>query len=237
MRRPTAFGLSIAATAAIILSPDVLPDLPRFDSTRATGPSTGEVESSAATISTDRIETLPRVLDAAVAGLLEQHHIVGAAIAVVHGDRLIWLRGYGKPALDSHHDLDPERTVFRIGSVTKIFTAAAALHLAERGLLDLDHDIREYLPDVPIRFPTTTRELLTHTAGFDEKFAGGYTESAAYLQPLADHVRGYARQIKPPGGAYTYSNTNYSVAGLVVERRSGVPFEATWRNTSSNPSA
>ena len=225
MRGWAAFGLSIAATAAIALSPDILPDLPRFDSTRASDSSKGETEAGVAAIPADRIEVLPGVLDAAIPGLLEQHRIVGAAIAVVQGDRLIALRGYGKPTLESDHDLDPERTVFRIGSVTKIFTATAALHLAERGLLDLDHDIREYLPGVPIRFATTTRQLLTHTAGFDEKFAGGYTESARYLQPLADHVRRYARQIKPPGGAYTYSNTNYSVAGLVVERRSGVPYE------------
>jgi CubicO group peptidase (beta-lactamase class C family) len=240
MRGRTAFGLSIAASAAIILSPEVVPDLPRFDSTRASEPPEGhpavlargetraialEGDSSTTRIPAARIETLPQVVDAAVPGLLEQHHIVGAAIAVVHDDRVLLLRGYGKPRLDSQHDVDPARTVFRIGSVTKIFTAAAALGLAERGLLDLDHDVRDYLPDVPIRYRTTTRQLLTHTAGFDEKLAGGYTESAENLQPLADHVRRYARQIKLPGGAYTYSNTNYAVAGLIVERRSGVSFE------------
>ena len=167
----------------------------------------------------------PRSSTNVVPALLQQQHIVGAALAVVHDGRVVALRGYGKPTVESPHDLDPSRTVFRIGSVTKIFTAAAALQLAERGLIDLDRDIREYLPDVPIRYPTTTRQLLTHTAGFDEKFAGGYTESAESLQPLAEHVRRYARQIKPPGGAYTYSNTNYLVAGLIVERRSGVSFE------------
>jgi CubicO group peptidase (beta-lactamase class C family) len=241
MREQIAVGLSIAATAAIILLPEVVPDLPRFDSTRASAPPEGhpaavaraesrapaldEPDPHATAIPAVRIETLPEVIDEAVPALLQQHHIVGAALAVVHDGRVVALRGYGKPTVESPHDLDPSRTVLRIGSVTKIFTAAAALQLAERGLLDLDRDIRDYLPDVPIRYPTTTRQLLTHTAGFDEKFGGGYTESARHLQPLADHVRRYARQIKPPGGAYSYSNTNYSVAGLIIERRAGVRYE------------
>ncbi len=194
--------------------------------TRAAADTAVEDRSSASpVIPLEKIAGLPAFIDTAVPRLMEEHHTLGTAIAVVHDGRILLLRGYGKARLDSGTPIDPARTLFRIGSVTKLFTAAAAVQLAETGRLDLHRDVRDYLPDIPLRYHTTTHHLLTHTASLDEKFGGGYTEAPQHLQSLRDHLRRYVRQFGPPGNAYIYSNTNYALAGLVVETLSGKSFE------------
>ena len=85
------------------------------------------------------------------------------------------LRAYGQSQLDSGRSVDASRTLFRIGSVSKLLTAIAVLQLADSRVLDLQRDIREYAPDFPMRYGATTHQLLTHTAGFDERFASRIT--------------------------------------------------------------
>ncbi len=122
--------------------------------------------------------------------------------------------------------VDASRTVFRIGSATKLFTAAAAVQLAEAGKLDLHRDVREYVPDIPLAYGATTHQLLTHTAGLDERFAGAYTDSPKHLQPLSEHLRRYIpEQVFRPGTASSYTNYGYALVGLVIERVSGIPYE------------
>ena len=106
-----------------------------------------------------------------------------------------------------------------------MFTGFAALQLVDAGQLNLHEDIATYVPHVPMRYGATTHQLLTHTAGFDERFAGAYTD-AAHIVPLAEHLRlSPPQQVVRPGRAYSYSNYNYALAGLVIEARSGVTFE------------
>ena len=157
--------------------------------------------------------------------LLEQQHIAGTAVAVVHDGRVVMLRGYGRARLDPDVPVDPERTLFRVGSVTKVFTSVAALQLVDAGKADLHQDIRAYVPDVQTRYGATLHQLLTHTAGFGERFAGAYTD-AAHLMPLAEHLRrSPPDQVMPPGRVYSYSNYNTALAGLVIEARSGLTFD------------
>lgn len=172
------------------------------------------------------IETLPAFFDATVPKLMQERHVAGTAVIVVNEGRVVFARGYGNARLDSDISVEPSRTLFRIGSVTKLFTAIAAIQLAEAGRLDLQRDVREYLPDVPLRYATTTHQLLTHTAGLDERFAGAYTDSPERLQRLPEHLRRYTpEQVFRPGTASSYSNYNYALVGLVVERLSGVAYE------------
>jgi CubicO group peptidase (beta-lactamase class C family) len=154
-----------------------------------------------------KMETLPAFIDETVPTLMAQGHVPGVAIAIVHDGRIVMLRGYGQARLDSATPVDASRTLFRIGSVSKVLTAAAAVQLADRGMLDLQRDIRAYVPSLPLRHGATTHQLLTHTAGLDERAASA---------PM---------QVFHPGTAYSYSNSNYAVIGLVIERVSGLPFE------------
>jgi CubicO group peptidase (beta-lactamase class C family)/uncharacterized membrane protein len=174
----------------------------------------------------EKIQALPAFIDATVPQLMKQRHVVGTAVVIVHDGQVVLLRGYGKARLDDDSSVDPSRTLFRIGSVTKVFTGIAAIQLAEAGTLDLHRDVREYLPDVRLRHGTTVHQLLTHTAGLDERFAGAYTASPEHLQPLAEHLRRFMPdQVFRPGTASSYSGYNYALAGLAVERLSGRRFE------------
>jgi uncharacterized membrane protein len=118
-------------------------------------------------IPADRIASLPAMIDASAPLLLKQQHIVGAAIAIVHDGQLVLGRGYGRARLDPETPVDPQRTLFRIGSVTKAFTAFAALQLVDAGALDLNEDVRADVPEVPMRFGATQRTLCRRLHGCD----------------------------------------------------------------------
>ena len=171
------------------------------------GCSSGGSRAEAQTIPRGKIDALPAFVDATVPTLMERGHVPGVAIAIVHEGRIVMLRGYGQARLDGAAPVDASRTLFRIGSVSKVLTAAAAVQLADMGMVDLRRDIRAYVPDIPLRYGATIHQLLTHTAGLDERSAGTPT------------------QVFRPGSAYSYSNSNYALAGLVVERVSGLAYE------------
>ena len=109
-------------------------------------------------------DALVAKVDALAARALEQPGAVGLSVAVARGGRVVVSKGYGKVDLE-HNAPASEASVFRIASVTKQFTAAAVLRLAERGRLSLDDDITKYV-DFPTPGATVTiRHLLTHTSG------------------------------------------------------------------------
>jgi CubicO group peptidase (beta-lactamase class C family) len=170
-------------------------------------------------------DAIPTVLDSAVAKLMMENHVPGAAVAVVHRDKVIYLKGFGEPVVGGGASVSPSTTTFRIGSVSKLFTAIAALQLAEASKLDFGRNVSDYSLPFSIDYPTTMHQLLTHTAGFDERLAGAYTDTPP-LPRLSDHLRlAQPRQVFEPGTAYSYSNYNYAVAGAVIERASSQRFE------------
>jgi CubicO group peptidase (beta-lactamase class C family) len=177
------------------------------------------------------IEALPAFVDAIVPKLMEQGHVPGAAVAIVHDGRIVLLRGDGQSRLDDGTRVDPSRTLFRIGSVSKVFTSVAALQLAEGGTLDLQRDIRAYVPDIALRYGATTHQLLTHTAGLDERFVSAPNRPPDRLPSLADRLRlDPPTQVIRPGTAYSYSNSNFALAGLVLERIGGLSYEDYMRD-------
>ena len=184
------------------------------------------VPAAAQNVPREKIETLPAFIDTTVPKLMEERHAPGTAAVVVHDGRVILSKGYGKARLNPDVAVDASRTLFRIGSVTKLFTATAAVQLAEAGKLDLHRDVREYVPAIPLVYGATTHQLLTHTAGLDERFAGAYTDSPEYLQPLSEHLRRYIpEQVFRPGTASSYTNYGYALVELVIERVSGISYE------------
>ncbi len=114
---------------------------------------------------------LESFLDELFAKQMEEHHIAGAAVSVVKDGKLLFAKGYGYADLEKDIPVDPEQTLFRIGSVTKLFTWTAVMQLVEQGKLDLDADINTYLDfRIPDTYPQpiTLKHLLTHTAGFED---------------------------------------------------------------------
>jgi CubicO group peptidase (beta-lactamase class C family) len=165
---------------------------------------------------------LMTALDSALTAEMVRHHVPGAALAVVVDGETRILRGYGCADLEQAIPVDAERTVFRIGSVSKLFVATAALQLVAAGRLDLHTDINGALGTmhVPEVFgqPITLHQLLTHTAGLDERVVGYAARTPDDLEPLADFLgrrlpaRGWA-----PGIHTGYSNFGYALAGLAIE--------------------
>ena len=174
-------------------------------------------------------EALRRMVDEFFESELESTNIPGGVFLLVHGDEVLYARGYGLANIERGVAVDPERTVFRVGSNSKTLTAAAVLTLVESGRVDLDTDVNAYLRtvSVPEAFgvPITLRHLLTHTAGFDERLFGQHVRPGDEPMSLRDFLaERLPPRTSPPGQVISYNDFGTSLAGLVVEEVSGQPF-------------
>lgn len=168
-------------------------------------------------------------LDELLGKQMEENHIAGAAVSVVKDGKLFFAKGYGYADLENKIPVDPEQTVFRIGSAGKLFTWTAVMQLVEQGKLDLDADINTYLDfHIPDTYPQpiTLKHLLTHTAGFEDLFFETLTLNTDELKPvgewLATHI---PARVRPPGDCAAYSNYGAQLAGYIVARMSGQTYE------------
>ncbi|SDE29729.1 serine hydrolase domain-containing protein [Auraticoccus monumenti] len=170
-------------------------------------------------------------LDGMLPAALERVEIAGAGVAVVHDGEVLTSRGYGWAETGAGTGVpvpvDPARTLFRPGSISKVVTATAVMQLVERGQLDLDTDVRAYLDfELPLdRGAVTLRHLLTHTAGFEERVAGLIRLDGAPVDLRRAVSTDPPEQLYTPGTVPAYSNYGNALAGYVVERISGVRFE------------
>ncbi|MFZ0789540.1 MAG: serine hydrolase domain-containing protein, partial [Chromatiaceae bacterium] len=176
------------------------------------------------------VQAIGPFLDQVLADQLALLGIPGAAIAVVHGEEILHLAGYGKADLGGGQPVSPEDTLFRVGSVAKLLTWTAVMQLVEQGRLDPHGDVDRYLDrfQIPATFPesVTLAHLLTHTAGFEERGFGPYARSARDLVPLGAFLAAQRpARIFPPGEVSAYSNYGAALAGYLVERVSETPFE------------
>jgi CubicO group peptidase (beta-lactamase class C family) len=168
-------------------------------------------------------------VDGVLAGLMETHHIPGAVVMVVRDGQVVLGKGYGFADLTTRRPIDPDRTLFRVASNSKLVVATAAMQLVEQGKLDLDADVNAMLREVrvPDRFgaPVTLRQLLTHTAGFDDRFLGTAAPLDAAPVALRDYLAArLPPRVLPPGRTISYSNHGYGLAGHLVELAAGTPF-------------
>ncbi len=178
---------------------------------------------------TDPVE-LEAFLDELLARQLAERHIPGASLAVVKDGRLFFAKGYSYANLEQRTPLVADQTLVRVGSIAKPFTWTAVLQLVEQGKLDLNADVNTYLADfqIPATYPApiTLAHLLTHTAGFEDWQLGITVSSAGGLLPLGTYLaREMPARVSPPGTVTAYSNYGATLAGYIVERVSGQPFE------------
>ncbi len=169
-------------------------------------------------------------LDGFVPYALSNADIVGAVVTVVRDGQVIANRGFGYSDLEHRTPVDPDRTLFRPGSTSKLFTWTAVMQLVERGLIDLDADVNTYLDfEIPDYrgAPLTMRHIMTHTSGFEEVVRNLIVSDPelAGSTALGDYLReNIPARIYPPGTMPAYSNYATALAGYIVERLSKEPF-------------
>ncbi|MEX0298328.1 MAG: serine hydrolase domain-containing protein, partial [Kordiimonas sp.] len=175
-----------------------------------------------------RPEELKNFVENTLNDLMDEYHIPGAVVAITEGRDTVLLKGYGYADIDKKIAIDPEKHVFRIASVSKLFTWTSVMQLVERGQLDLHVDINQYLDfNIPNTFeqPITLWHLLTHTPGFEDTNIGGSARSGDRLISLGDALKAVVpKRVVEPGERTGYSNYGAALAGYIVERVSGVPF-------------
>ncbi|MFL5553065.1 MAG: serine hydrolase domain-containing protein [Gemmatimonadaceae bacterium] len=177
---------------------------------------------------TDAVE-LERFVDSVMSVQMRAERTPGAAFVFVRDGRILLKKGYGYSDADRKRPVSPDSTIFRIGSISKVFTAFALVQMADRGLIDLNVDVNRYLRrvKVPDAFgaPVTGINLLDHTAGFDEVRPGTQAPSENAVEPLARFLAPRLRRVRPPGQTISYSTYGMTLAGELVEELSGLAFE------------
>jgi len=155
--------------------------------------------------------------------VLDQTGVPSASIAVVKGGKLVYTQAYGKARLDPPTPATPQMR-YSIGSISKQFTAAAILLLQEQGKLSVDDPVSKYVPGLTRGDEVTIREILSHTSGYQDYWPEDYVMTPMLKPETAQQILDTWAK-KPldfdPGTKWQYSNTNYVIAGQIVEKVSG----------------
>ncbi|MGB8797761.1 MAG: serine hydrolase domain-containing protein, partial [Candidatus Aquilonibacter sp.] len=172
-------------------------------------------------------------LDTFYAGLmpyaLHRADIPGAVLVVVKDGKILFAKGYGYADIKTKRPVDPATTIFRPGSVSKLFTWTAVMQLVQAGKIDLDADVNKYIDFTIPPYdgkPVTMRNLMTHSAGFEETVRDLLVDTKAQVLPIDVYLkRRLPTRIFPPGEIIAYSNYGATLAGYIVQRVSGEKFE------------
>jgi CubicO group peptidase (beta-lactamase class C family) len=168
-------------------------------------------------------------LDGVLGDQLAAYHIPGAVVTVVQGGETLFSRGYGYADLARWTPMDPDETIVRMASVSKLFTWTAAMQLVEAGQLDLHTDVNTYLdafqiPDTYLE-PITLWHLMNHTAGFESHIVGVEATDPADLQPLGTYLAArMPARVRSPGELSAYSNYGAALAGYIVAQAAETSF-------------
>lgn len=170
-------------------------------------------------------------VDGVVKTNMKSAHSPSGVVAVMKNGKLIFSKGYGFLDIEKRIPVDPKTTLFRPGSISKLFTWVAVMQQVEKGILDLDTDVNRYLKTFQVEdswpdYPVTLRHIMTHTAGFEDGVLGYLIiDDASRIMPLDQALAKYQpSRINPPGRHTAYSNWATALAGLIVANVSGMPF-------------
>ena len=178
-------------------------------------------------------------IDSVITGQLKKENIPGAAFVFVRDGKIFYTKGYGLANVEKNIQVDPSKTIFRIGSISKVFTADALLQLADKKIIDLHEDVNNYLTTtkVPSSFntPITVSHLLTHTAGLDEIRPGTQAPTASGLLPLNQFLKDKMIRLWSPGEIVMYSTYGITLGGLIIEEKTKQSFESYLINNICRP--
>lgn len=233
MRSLLPLVLVSAATAAVVAAGPAAAALPGVRHAPAVAPVVVPAAPRAAVAEPPCAAVTDDALDDVLGGLpaeMARDAVPGAVVAVVADGRTVRAEGYGVADTATGTPMDADRSLVRIASITKLVTATAVMQQVEAGRLALDDDVNEHLTafTVPSTFaePVTVRDLLDHTAGFEERGIVVGARTAADVRPLVETLRRHLpARIYPPGEVAAYSNWGAALAGHLVEQVSGEPWD------------
>ena len=174
---------------------------------------------------------LEAFVDGVVADAMAAHHIAGVSVSVVQGGQVVLKKGYGFAA--PGRPVDPDQTLFRIGSISKTFTWIALMKEVEAGRMRLSDPVNRYLPE-PLQIrdqgfsrQILMRDLMTHSAGFEDRTLGQlFEQNPDRIRPLADYLREERpRRVREAGVLPVYSNYGAMLAGEAVALVNGHPYQ------------
>jgi CubicO group peptidase (beta-lactamase class C family) len=195
-----------------------------------TEPNTAEPKTPAAKPTPQITATdLETFLDGLMPVQIEHADIAGAVVAVVKDGKLLFAKGYGYSDYEKKIPVSPENTLFRPGSISKLFTWTSVMQQVEQGKLDLDRDVNIYIDfKIPPAFgrPITLRDIMTHRPGLEETIKDLFVGSEKDLRPIAQYLPTHLpARIYPPGTVPAYSNYATTLAAYIVQRVANQPFD------------
>ncbi|WP_204601972.1 serine hydrolase domain-containing protein [Paremcibacter congregatus] len=172
-------------------------------------------------------------VDGVVYPTMRMNHSPSGVVAVMKGGEIIFSKGYGYIDVEKRTPVDPATSLFRPGSISKLFTWVSVMQMVEQGKLDLDVDVNRYLKKFQLKDswpgqPVTLRHILTHTAGFEDGFLGYLIiDDPTRIVPLSESLASHQPvRVNAPGEHTAYSNWGTALAGLIVANVSGLEFNA-----------
>ena len=224
----TVIALVFASSLCVPLTRGQGPSSKVPDMKAKAAPVTSESKAATRTLELTAAD-LETFLDGLMPLQLGRADISGAVVAVVKDGKLLFAKGYGYSDYEKRVPVSPENTLFRPGSISKLFTWTSVMQLVEQGKLDLDRDVNSYIDfKVPATFgkPTTLRDIMTHRPGLEETIKDLFVGSEKDMRPIAQYLPAHLpKQIYPPGTIPAYSNYATTLAAYVVQRVSGEQFD------------
>ena len=174
-------------------------------------------------------ENVERFANSFFNAYMDSLNIPGAVFVLVNDEGLIFSKGYGYSNIETKTKVNPDNTLFRVGSISKLITATAIMQLYEQGSIELDKDVNIYTKDFDVdagfRTPISIGQLLTHTGGFVDSFIGLSVKSKDDLQNLNNFLASTMPvRVYTPGKIISYCNHCYGLLGLVIEDVSGMNY-------------
>src|SRR5262245_46228327 len=208
----------------IVFAQNPTQETPQVKESPATTPSPGPESAPELTA-----KDLEAFLDGVMPLQIKREDIAGAVVVIVKDGSILFSKGYGYADVAKKKVVSVDNTLFRPGSISKLFTWTSVMQQVEQGKLDLDKDVNTYLDfKIPDTFPKpiTLRNIMTHSPGFEETVKDLFTDKPEGIIPLGEYLRTHLpRRIFPPGETTAYSNYATSLAGYIVERVSGERFD------------
>jgi CubicO group peptidase (beta-lactamase class C family) len=189
----------------------------------------GAVPQRPESVARNDIESIKTYIGQLVRHEMDKNQIAAMSIALVDDQKVIWAEGFGYADKEAGKPASAD-TLYRVGSISKLFTATAAMQLAEQKKLDLDRPLKDVLPGFAIRSrytssdPITPRNLMTHHSGLPRDFSKGmFTRNPEPFTELVRHVRA-SDAAYPPNLLFSYSNVGVTLLGHAIQNASGEPF-------------